>query len=68
MRSDRPTLNLTKYVAGVRLRPGARLEVRIAHEGRISRIYTFQMLASKSGVPRQVRRCQAPGEKKSRTC
>lgn len=68
VRSARPTLVLTKYVAGVRLRPRARLEVRVAHEGRTARIYTFEMRASKTGAPQQVRLCEAPGAKEPKPC
>jgi hypothetical protein len=65
---DRRVLRLTRYVKGARLRPLAELEVRIWHNERIARVYTFVMRSSATGAPRRVRQCQAPGEKAAKRC
>jgi hypothetical protein len=65
VRTTAATLNLTRYVRGVRLARGAKLMVRIAHPQRVTRIYTYTMAG---GAPRQAHTCLAPGAKKAVAC
>ena len=61
-------LQLTRYVQGARLKPKARVEVRISHPGQVARIFTFVMRASRSGAPQRTRQCLVPGQSKATSC
>ena len=61
------SLSLTKRVAGVRLRKGARLELRISHPGRIARIFRFTVKRL-GEVPVKTELCQPPGARKPGRC
>jgi hypothetical protein len=61
------SLSLTGRVAGVRLRKGARLEVRISHRNRIARIFRFT-IKRLGELPVKTERCLPPGAKKPRKC
>jgi hypothetical protein len=53
-------LNLTKRVAGVRLRKRARVDVRISHPGFITHTFRFTIVRLGT-VPRRSELCQSPG-------
>jgi hypothetical protein len=60
-------LNLTKRVAGVRLRKRAHLDVRISHPGFIT--HTFRFTVVRFGtVPRRTELCQPPGAPRPGRC
>jgi hypothetical protein len=54
-------------VRGVRLRRGARLEVRIAHRGYVARVFRFTVKRFGT-VPRKAELCQAPGAARPGRC
>lgn len=60
------TVSFTKYVAKLRLFPGAQLTVTVTRSGYVSRIFRLTMVAHK--VPKVTTRCQAPGKKKTTAC
>ena len=59
-------LNLSKYVKGMTLRPGARLTVTISRPGYVTRVFRYTMV--KFDDPRKSTRCQRPGQKKLSRC
>jgi hypothetical protein len=61
------SLSLTKRVAGLRLRKGARIELRIAHPQRIARIFRFTVKRL-GEIPVKTERCLAPGALKPGKC
>jgi hypothetical protein len=60
-------LDLSKRVAGVRLRKRARLDVRISHPGFITHILRFTVVRF-GAVPRRTELCQPPGAARPATC
>jgi hypothetical protein len=60
-------LDLSKRVAGVRLRKRARVEVRISHPGFITHILRFTVVRL-GAVPRRIEQCQAPGATRPGPC
>ena len=60
------SLILDKQVRGARLRPGARLIVRVRRADRVRKTFTFTMRAKRS--PKQRIRCNAPGAGKVARC
>jgi hypothetical protein len=61
------TLELTRHIRRVRLRPGSRVDITISHPGQTSRIFSFVTRSSGTGAPRVQRRCRPPGGTE-RTC
>ncbi|HZB76505.1 MAG TPA: PKD domain-containing protein [Solirubrobacteraceae bacterium] len=61
------SLSLTKRVAGLRLRKGARIELRIAHPQRIARILRFTVKRL-GEIPVKTERCLPPGAGKPGKC
>jgi hypothetical protein len=68
VRKARRLLDLSRYIEHTRLRPGARLEVRISHAQRVTRIFTWIMRTTSNGAPKRERSCQAPGSKRATRC
>lgn len=62
------TLDLTRLVKRVKLRAGAKIEVRVSHPGRITRVFTFVMRSGGDGSPRRVRECEAPDGGRRSAC
>lgn len=60
-------LRLSKRVRGVRLRKGARLELRIAHSGYVARVFRFTVKRFGT-VPQKSELCQAPGAARPGRC
>jgi hypothetical protein len=54
-----PHLTLTRRVHGVKLKKGARVEVRVSHPAFIARIFRFTVKRF-GGVPVRTDLCQAP--------
>lgn len=59
-------VSLTGSVAGLTLEPKAKLTVSIARDEHVTRVVGYEIRRGKS--PRKTTRCQAPGEKKPRSC
>ena len=60
-------LDLTKRVKGIRLRKGARVDVRISHPGFITHTFRFTIVRLGT-VPRRTELCQPPGAKRPDRC
>jgi hypothetical protein len=59
-------VSLTRLVKGAKLKPGARIEIRITRPGSLGRFRRFTIRSGK--VPRQTRRCLVPGSAKPVKC
>jgi len=57
---------LSSFVRGARLRPGAKLEVRVTKSGKIGFVRTLTVRSGKA--PLEADRCIAPGAKKTMKC
>ena len=60
-------LSLTPRVRGVRLKKGARVEVRVSHKSYVTRVTRFTV-ERYDDVPVRTELCQAPGAKRARRC
>jgi hypothetical protein len=59
-------VSLTKYVKDAQLKPGTRIEIRITHKNSVGSFRRFTIRAGK--LPKQKRRCLAPGSSKPIKC
>ncbi|MET0685787.1 MAG: FG-GAP-like repeat-containing protein, partial [Solirubrobacteraceae bacterium] len=59
-------VSLTKYVKDAQLKPGTRIEIRITHKNSVGSFRRFTIRAGK--LPKQKRRCLAPGSSKPTKC
>lgn len=66
LRRNQRNLNLNRLVRRARLRPGARLELRITRPGTIGIVVVYKVRAGKA--PARTDRCFAPGAKRSSRC
>jgi hypothetical protein len=66
VKKARRQVKLTKFVRGRRLRPGARLEVRVTAPATIGKLRRLTMRAGK--LPRNQSLCLTPGVKRPRRC
>ena len=67
MSSDHAKLNLSRRVRNLRLRPGARLRVRVGRRERAASVFTYTMRRRPRRPTRELR-CQWPKEQALRPC
>jgi hypothetical protein len=60
------TLRLDRLVRGVALRPEARLELFVARQGFVTRVFRWTIRAGRAPLSRTL--CQSPGDRRPGRC